>query len=53
MVEAILLTAFVGGIVLLMHSISRVVGKDEKRTLGFFSYAEDANTDALGSDKKS
>jgi len=51
-IEGLLLTAFVGAIVLLMHSISRSLSKGEKRTLGLFSYREDGNVDTSDSVKK-
>ncbi len=53
MVEALLLTVFVGAIVLLMRSISRPVAPGARRSLGLFSYSEMDMTDTNASNPKS
>jgi hypothetical protein len=51
-IEGLLLAVFVAVIVLLMRSISRPLPKGRKRTLGLFSYSDDAHGATPGSVKK-
>jgi len=46
------MTVFVGAIVLLMRSICLQLPKGRKRTLGMFSYTDDATADTPGIVKK-
>ena len=52
MIEAFLLTIFVGAIVSLMKSISRAAKPGETRTLGIFSYTVNEKIDATHSSTK-
>lgn len=49
MIEALLLTVFVGAIVLLMRSISRPVAPGARRSLGLFAYRD---TDVTGTNAR-
>ncbi len=52
MIEAFLLTVFVGAIVLLMHTLSSPAKSGDKRILGLFAYTEDASAAAEVNVKK-
>lgn len=52
MIEAFLLTAFVGAIVLLMRNISRPVAPGMQRSLGLFAYSEVDPSDTKVNSKK-